>query len=253
MSADSPVERSLYDAHCHLHEFSDEEIGRFIANRYVIMAVSDDLGSSIRTLNIYREHMYNVIPCIGLHPWNIGRGSEENMNRLASLIVDEKPPCIGEVGLDKRFLPESTFNKQTEIFRSFLEIASSIDAIVNIHAVDSWREALRMAIDSGVKKAVFHWFNGPEDILREIIDVGYMVSINAAIKIQDKHRRVAKLADLDSILVESDGPYNYRGLRLSPDMLSETISIIAEVKGVSREDVERAVERNFKRYIYAHS
>ena len=253
MGTSKSVAISLYDAHCHLHEFSDVEINRFIANRYVIIAVSDDLSSSLRTLSIYRENRYNVIPCIGLHPWNISKETSENMERLMSLIADEKPPCIGEVGLDKRFLPESTFNKQAEIFRSFLEIASSIDAIVNIHAVDTWREALRMTIDSGVRRAIFHWFNGPEDILREIIDVGYMVSINAAIKIQDKHRRIAKLIDLDSILVESDGPYNYRGLRLSPDMLNETISIIAEIKGIPREDVERAVEGNFKRYVYTHT
>jgi len=244
------IRSPLYDAHCHLHEFSDPEIERFITNGYVIIAVSDDLSSSIRTLGIYRKYTNNVIPCIGLHPWNIEKESRENIEHLVSLIDREKPPCIGEVGLDKRFLPESSFEKQAEIFRSFLEVASSIDAVVNIHAVDAWRDALKMVISSGVRRAIFHWFNGPEDVLREIIDVGYMVSINAAIKVQDKHKRIARLADLSSILVEIDGPYNYRGMKLSPDMLGEALSIIAEVKGISREDVERTVERNFRRYIY---
>lgn len=248
-SAEAPV----YDAHCHLHEFSDQEIAVFMARGYVIVAVSDDLESSLRTLNIYREYRHNIVPCLGLHPWNIEKEPRENIDHLLSLIDSEKPPCIGEVGLDKRFLPESTFDKQMEIFRSFLEAASSIGAVINIHAVDAWREALKMVASSGVKKAIFHWFNGPEDVLKEIIDTGYMVSINAAIKIQDKHRRIARLADLDNILVESDGPYNYRGLRLSPEMIYEAISIIAEVKSISREDVERAVERNFKRYIYSRS
>ncbi|MEM2203066.1 MAG: TatD family hydrolase [Sulfolobales archaeon] len=244
------VRSPLYDAHCHLHEFSDLEIERFITSGYVIIAVSDDLGSSLRTLDIYRKYTNNVIPCIGLHPWNIEKESRENIEHLVSLIDREKPPCIGEVGLDKRFLPESSFEKQAEIFRSFLEAASSIDAVVNIHAVDAWRDALKMVISSGVRRAIFHWFNGPEDVLREIIDAGYMVSINAAIKVQDKHKRIARLADLNGILVESDGPYNYRGIRLSPDMLGEALSIIAEVKGISREDIEKAIERNFRRYIY---
>ncbi|HWQ17312.1 MAG TPA: TatD family hydrolase [Sulfolobales archaeon] len=240
----------LYDAHCHLHEFGDPEIERFMTNGYIIIAVSDDLNSSLRTLDIYRKYVDNVIPCVGLHPWNIEKESRENVDRLINLIDEEKPPCIGEVGIDRRFLPESSFEKQTKIFGAFLEAASSIDAVVNIHAVDAWRDALRMVISSGVKRAIFHWFNGPEDVLREIIDTGYMVSINAAIKVQDKHKRIARLADLNNILVESDGPYNYRGIRLSPDMLGEALSIIAEVKGISREDVERAVERNFRRYIY---
>lgn len=240
---------AAYDAHCHLHEFEDQEIGRFIDSGYVIVAVSDDLVSSIRTLDISRRHRSKVIPCLGLHPWNIEKEPREIVDQLLRLIYNEKPPCIGEVGLDKRFMPESTFNKQVEIFRSFLDAASSIDAAVNIHAVDAWREALKMVISSGVRRAIFHWFNGPEDVLKEIIDTGYMVSINAAIKIQDKHKRIARLADLNSILVESDGPYSYRGLRLSPEMLGEAISIIAEIKGLPKEDVEKAVERNFKRYL----
>lgn len=245
-----PGRASIYDAHCHLHEFSDQEIRGFIDRGYVIAAVSDDLSSSIRTLNIYREYRNNIVPCLGLHPWNIEKESKESLSHLISIIGDEKPLCIGEVGLDRRFLPESSFDKQAEIFRSFLEMAASIDAVVNIHAVDAWRETLKMAIESGVRRAIFHWFNGPADVLREIIDVGYMVSINAAIKIQDKHKRIAELVDPRAMLIESDGPYNYRGLRLSPDMLSETISIIAEIKGISREDLVRIVESNFKRYIY---
>ncbi len=250
MTNNAPARASIYDAHCHLHEFSDREIRGFIDKGYVIVAVSDDLSSSMRTLNIYREYRNNIVPCLGLHPWNIEKESRENLSRLINIIGDEKPLCIGEVGLDRRFLPESAFDKQAEIFRSFLEIASSIDAVVNIHAVDAWREALKMVIALGVRRAIFHWFNGPGDVLREIIDAGYMISINAAIKIQDKHKRIAELVDPRAMLVESDGPYNYRGLRLSPDMLGETISIIAEIKGISREDLVRVVENNFKRYIY---
>lgn len=252
MPANAPSGVSIYDAHCHLHEFSDQEIRGFIDNGYVIVAVSDDLGSSMRTLNIYRKYRDNLVPCLGLHPWNIEKESRENVDRLLGFIGYEKPLCIGEVGLDRRFLPESSFDEQARIFRSFLEAASNIDAVVNIHAVDAWREALKMVIASGVRRAIFHWFNGPEDVLREIMDAGYMISINAAIKMQSKHKRIAKLTDLRAMLIESDGPYNYRGVRLSPEMLGETISIVAEVKDISREDVAKAVESNFKRYIYPH-
>jgi len=238
----------VYDAHCHLHEFSDSEIEGFAAEGYTILAVSDDLQSSLRTLEIARRHS-TVVPCLGVHPWNIEKEGLERVRRAAELIRAEKPKCVGEVGLDKRFLPESSFERQVEAFKIFLEEAVSIGAVVNIHAVDAWRDALRIVSRAGVERAIFHWYNGPEDVLREIEDHGYMVSINAAIKIQEKHRRIAEKASLEHMLLESDGPYNYRGIRLSPHMLREAASIVASVKGVSEEELLKIIEENFTRYI----
>lgn len=245
-----PLEaRNLYDAHCHLHEFGDDEVEGFVRSGYVILAVSDDMGSSLRTLELARRYSSNIIPCLGIHPWNIEREGSENLRKVVDLIYEVKPKCIGEIGLDRRFLPESLFERQVEALRIFLEASRSIGAVVNIHAVDAWREALRIISREGVEKAIFHWYNGPEDVLREIEDLGYMVSINAAIKIQEKHRRIAEKVSIDNMLIESDGPYNYRGLRLSPQMLRETISIIASIRGAREEDIAFAVERNFRRYL----
>lgn len=243
------VARGLYDAHCHLHEFGDDEVEVFVRRGYVILAVSDDMKSSLRTLELAKRYNSNIIPCLGIHPWNIEKEGPENLRKTVDLIYEAKPKCIGEVGLDRRFLPESLFERQVEMLRIFLEVSRSIEAVVNIHAVDAWREALRIISMAGVERAIFHWYNGPEDVLREIEDLGYMVSINAAIKIQEKHRRIAEKVSIDNMLIESDGPYNYRGLRLSPQMLRETISIIASIKDAEEEDIAAAVERNFRRYL----
>jgi TatD DNase family protein len=239
----------IYDAHCHLHEFSDEEIREFASRGYVIIAVSDDLRSSIRTLDIYERYKDSVVPCVGVHPWNIEKEARDSIERTIEIIRSRRPPCIGEVGVDKRFMPHSSFDKQVEILSMFLREAVDLNSIVNIHAIDAWRDALNLVKRAGISKAIFHWYNGPDDVLREIQDMGYMVSINAAIKIQEKHRKIAKIVDLENMLIESDGPYNYRGLRLSPHMLEETISIIAELKGLDPGDVWIAIERNYKRYI----
>lgn len=239
----------IYDAHCHLYEFSDEEIGEFASKGYVIVAVSDDLRSSIKTLDIYERYRDSVVPCVGVHPWNIEKEARDDIERTIEIIRGRRPPCIGEVGVDKRFMPSSSFDKQVEIFSMFLKEAADLDSVVNIHAVDAWRDALNLVKRANVGKAIFHWYNGPEDVLREIQDMGYMVSINAAIKIQEKHRRIAKIVDLENMLIESDGPYNYRGIRLSPHMLEETISIVAELKGLDPRDVRIAIERNYKRYM----
>lgn len=78
-------------------------------------------------------------------------------------------------------------------------------------------------------------------------DYGYYVSINAAIKIQEKSRAVAREAPLGMILLESDGPYEYRGITLEPPMVKDAANIVAEVKGLSVDDVWDAVSANFSR------
>jgi TatD DNase family protein len=243
-----PVRR-LYDAHCHLHEFEDGEIEGFVENGYVILAVSDDLDSSRRTLELSKRYWLSVIPCLGIHPWNLEKEGLGRAREVIDLINRVKPRCVGEIGLDRRFLPESSFERQVMMLSMFLEAARSIEAVVNIHAIDAWRDALMMVERAGVERAIFHWYNGPDDVLKEIEDRGYMVSINAAIKIQEKHRKIAEKVNIDNMLIESDGPYNYRGLKLSPHMLTEAISIIASIKGVQEKAIMKAVERNFRKYL----
>jgi TatD DNase family protein len=74
-----------------------------------------------------------------------------------------------------------------------------------------------------------------------------MITINPAAKIQPRHREVIEEAPIDMILTESDGPYEYRGLSLRPDMVEDLVKLIAEVKGMRVEDVEEAIEFNFRR------
>ncbi len=97
-------------------------------------------------------------------------------------------------------------------------------------------------------RVLFHWYTGPLNLIQELRDYGYYISINAAIKIQEKSRVVAKEAPLDMILLESDGPYEYRGgITLEPPMVKDAARIIAEIKGVSVEDLWDVVSNNFSR------
>jgi TatD DNase family protein len=233
----------LIDAHCHAHAL-DEEVLRRIEDKMIVIAVSEDLESSLKTLSL-TEKFENIMPFIGVHPWSLEEITPQEIDEVATLIERrEDVKGIGEVGLDGR---RRNRERQIEVFRIFCRLSVEYALPMNIHARDAWREVLEVLRRMDVESALIHWFNGPLEILEEIRESGYMITINPAAKIQPRHREVIEEAPIDMILTESDGPYEYRGLSLRPDMVEDLVKLIAEVKGMRVEDVEEAIEFNFRR------
>ncbi|MFB6491228.1 MAG: TatD family hydrolase [Thermoproteus sp. AZ2] len=231
----------LVDSHCHCHEFKDEELAEF--RGIGLVAVSDDLQSSKRTLALKAIGVY---PCLGIHPWQVGKAKPEELAEVLRMIEKEEVPCIGEVGLDKRFVPE-TYEKQREFFSAFLRLAKEYGLVLNVHAPDAWRDVVEALRKADVDRALIHWYTGPLDLLEEIGALGYYVSVNPAVKIQQKHRAVAEAVRRDLVVTESDGPYEYRGMRLTPAMIGETIGLLAEVWKEPRDVVEERLYTNAAR------
>ncbi|QOJ78420.1 TatD family hydrolase [Infirmifilum lucidum] len=233
------------DAHLHLHEFKEEEIERFLSSRVLLIAVAEDYNSSIRTLEIRDSHPEGIKACVGIHPWNIK--DEEALRREIEAIEELIPEadCIGEVGLDLKFTAD-TYPLQEKAFQAFLEFSRRYEKPLNIHSAGAWRETLQLLRAWSVKRAIFHWYTGPLDLLREIISSGLLVSINASLKVQRKARQVVLATPLQSMLTESDGPYNYRGLNLNPLLIPELVAEIAGLKNVTEGQLRRVIFENFK-------
>ncbi|RLE49372.1 MAG: TatD family deoxyribonuclease [Candidatus Methanomethylicota archaeon] len=232
----------IYDAHCHLHEFSLDEVEKF--KDYVIVAVSDDYESSLKTLEL-AEKFSNVIPCVGVHPWQVGSSDATVLEEFKLLLRDRDDiRCLGEIGLDKRFYVES-YGKQLEFFKFFLNMAREYDLVVNAHALDAWKEVFDLLLKYEVNIALLHWYTGPLDLLEEIEEAGFYVTVNPSISIQPKHLEAVVEADVKCLLSESDGPYVYRGRRLSPDMIADAIRLLAEHKAISVEELALSIEANF--------
>ncbi len=233
----------LVDSHCHADEYSLEKI-KEITHKYdmVIVGVSVDYNSSLKILN-YSKKISRLIPCVGIHPWYLKKVSESDITKVFDLVSNVK--CIGEIGLDSRFASE-TINKQRELFLKFLEIARDNKLTLNLHSVDTWREVLELLVRYDIEKAVFHWYTGPIDLLNDINDAGYKISINVALKFQKKHLKVLENAPIEMIVTESDGPYLYRGQNLTPEMIPELVDIISRVKEIDKKEVIRIVYRNFE-------
>lgn len=239
-----------YDMHCHLHEIELQNISRILElERYlVIVAVSDDLESLTKTVELSSEYPDRIIPCAGFHPWNIGEKSLGDVDEVLRTAYRLDVPCIGEVGLDKKFVPQ-TIDVQRVVFEKFLRAASDMGALVNIHAPDAWKDVISLLIEYDIERAIIHWYTGPLNFLDVLRDLGVKITVNPAVTIQKKHRRVVQKAPLEMLVLESDAPYNYRGLNLNPLMIKRSIEEIALIKGISPELVAETVAYNSEKLL----
>ncbi len=239
----------VFDMHCHAYELEGLESILEADKDLIIVAVSDDLNSFLKVLELERLYPGRVYACAGFHPWSIRDGVLHQVDSIVRLASREGLRCIGEVGLDRRFLGFETWSLQLRIFREFLDLVVDIGAFVNIHAPDAWGEALGELIRAGVEKAMFHWYTGPQDLVEVIGEMGYKISVNPAIKIQEKHAKIAATTPLNYIVFESDAPYNYRGLKLTPTMIRESIALVAKLKNTTQSHVEEIAELNSRRLL----
>ncbi|MEZ0394570.1 MAG: TatD family hydrolase [Desulfurococcaceae archaeon] len=231
------------DGHAHCHELGRQELEELARGGFVVVCVSDDVESSRATMALAESA--GVVPCIGIHPWSVGRlGPTDARNLIREL--GERASCLGEVGLDSKFVPQ-TIELQREVFAIFLEASRELGLPMNLHAAGTWREVFELVRRADVDRAYFHWYTGPADLLDEIVGAGYFVGANAALKVQAKHRELLARAPLGSVISESDAPYNYRGLELRPRMVAEVVEFLASTRGLSAEVVATKIRDNAKR------
>ena len=104
-----------------------------------------------------------------------------------------------------------------------------------------------MVKDSGVEKAVFHWYSGPLEILEKIIVDGYYVSATPALAYSPPHQAAMRAAPVERILVETDSPVEYQGRISEPADLVTTLEELSRLKGMDVEEVRRITTSNAKR------
>ncbi|NON61576.1 TatD family hydrolase [Acidianus sp. RZ1] len=220
----------LFDAHCHLSLLKKTYPQVFIA------AVSMDFASSLDTISLKSD---TVLTGIGLHPWN---ANKENLEKFELLL--DKADFIGEVGLDFKY---SNADKDTQIetFNFFLE--RTFKKTINVHALEAWKEALDILKEASVERALLHWYSGPPELLKNIQELGYFISINPSVTFQEKHRKIAQLAPLEIIVTESDGGYEYKGKILEPTQINDTIDFLSQLKKIDKEEIKKIIEKNFKK------
>ena len=196
-----------------------------------------------------------IHPALGVHPGKVN----ENTHPLALDFMRaniKQARAIGETGLDywykwvRKDLVER--GKQKDSFSFHLGLACEFDLPIVIHSRGAWRDCLSMAKASGVRRALFHWYSGPVDILDQILEAGFYVSTGPSVAYSPESRRAMAHAPLERILVETDSPVHYKDGETSfmaePKDVIRTWKALAELKNLDEQEALTAVNTNAKTF-----
>jgi len=247
---------NLVDTHAHLEDLEnlDEAIRRAeAAGIMAIITMGSDRESSLWALNEikrYETENLKIYPAIGIHPWSL---ASSNIDEDVKFIEENahRAVAIGEIGLDYWYREvrknQEKKEQQRELFRRLLKIAKENGKPVSIHSRGAWIDCVDITIEMEVKKAVFHWFTGPEEALRKLLDHGYYISATPAANYSREHRAAIRNTPLENLLLETDSPVMYRGETAEPAHVLKSLSAVAELKGESKEKIAEKTTENARR------
>jgi TatD DNase family protein len=246
----------LIDTHAHLDEIAGLDLVLSEAKKaglVAIIAVGSDIASNQKTLEIAANHPGFVYAALGYHPENI-RAPEIDSNLEFIRAHISEAVAVGEVGLDYSKWVRAAADKdlQIKVFREVLQIARAHDKPALVHSRYAWRDALDAVVESGIQKAVFHWYTGTSSVLRDIVARGYFISVTPAVAYHEEHRRAVKEAPLERLLLETDAPVVYaRGregeFKSSPADVVRSLEGAAAIRNLTEEEIARVTTENAKR------
>jgi TatD DNase family protein len=239
----------LVDAHAHLDRIEgvEEHIERAgTLGVRAIVGVSMGLASMETTLRVSRTFPQRVLPAVGLHPWQIER---EDVNRALQKVESsvEQAVAVGEIGLDYGIKTKKAWQK--EIFQRQLDLAKQSNLPVILHCRYSHHRVLRMVVETGIERAVFHWYTGPLELIEGIVEQGYFVSATPALGYSRKHQEAVLSMPLEHILLETDCPVSYQGKPAKPADVIQVCAKVASLKGTCAGEVARTTTSNVRRFL----
>ena len=250
---------SIIDTHAHIDQLEDLSGALARADEAGvsdIVAVSVDLDSMKKVLAIAGQYQKPEIhPALGVHPGKVQpEGQQTTFDFMRAHI---KEACaIGETGLDywykwvRKDLVER--QKQKDSFSFHLGLAREFDLPIVIHSRGAWRDCLSMAKACGVRRALFHWYSGPVDVLDQILEAGFYVSTGPSVAYSPESRRAMAHAPLERVLIETDSPVHYKDGETSfmaePKDVIRAWKSLAELKNLDEQKTLAAVNANAKEF-----
>jgi TatD DNase family protein len=250
---------TIIDTHAHIDQLEDLSGALMRAHEAGvsdIVAVSVDLDSMKKLLGVAEQYQQPKIHLgLGIHPGMVKPDTQQMAFDFMRANI-RHARAIGETGLDYWYKwvrkDEVERQKQKDSFAFHLNLAREFDLPIVIHSRGAWRDCLSMALESGVKRALFHWYSGPVDILDKIIEAGFYVSTSPSVAYSPESRRAMAHAPLERILVETDSPVNYKdgenSFLAEPKDVIRTWKALAELKNMDSEDVLATVNANAKKF-----
>jgi TatD DNase family protein len=210
-----------------------------------IITVGTDLKDSRAAVKL-AETLDGVWATVGVHPHDAAEVTEATLDDLAALAASPKVVAWGEAGLDF-YRNRSPHETQERWFRAQVVRARELGLPLVVHDREAHRETveiLRAEGGSGLR-GVFHCFSGDESLAREVLALGFFISIPGTVTYPKSEilRRVVASVPLERVLLETDCPFlapqPVRGQRNEPAHIVYTAEAVARIRGLETEDVAR--------------
>lgn len=249
----------MIDTHAHLYQTAFQEDRSEMIQRAKDMQISRiylpaiDSESHQRLVDLANAYPDYCIPMMGLHPCSVDAGFEKELE-LVEQWLDKMPfAAIGEIGLD--FYHSTEFRaEQYDAFEQQISIALQKELPIVIHSRSSMDECIKVIQEKGEGKirGIFHCFGGDARQARKVIEMGFYLGIGGVVTYKNAGLgTIVQDIPLEHLVLETDAPYltpaPHRGKRNESAYVVHVADKIAELKGITRQEVEEVTTANAKK------
>lgn len=269
----------LVDSHAHLDH------SRFAKEQDAILARAWDAGvrailsigigdgpstmdGALQVVRAYRDkpNTPRLYASAGVHPQEAAQWDSLAASNLDALLAEPEVIACGEIGLDYYHAENPPVATQKDAFRAQMEIAAKHQKPIIIHCrpgdafgpeADAWEDTLAMLEEHWAPTSlggILHCFSGDAEQARRALGIGFMISFagNSTYPSAGPLREIAAQLPMDRMLVETDCPFLApmpdRGKRNEPSYVARTAAVLAEVRGLSAEELAHRTTENFLRF-----
>lgn len=249
----------LFDTHAHLNtEQFDTDLEEVIARAKAekverIVVVGFDKPTITRAMELIEEYDF-IYAAIGWHPVDAIDMTEEDLSWIKELSSHEKVVAIGEMGLDYHW-DKSPKDVQKEVFRKQIALAKEVNLPIIIHNRDATEDVVTILKEEGAEEVggIMHCFTGSAEVAWQCMDMNFYISFGGPVTFKNakKPKEVAKEIPNDRLLIETDCPFltphPFRGKRNEPSYVKYVAEQLAELKGLTYEEIASITTENAKR------
>ncbi|PFK36802.1 hydrolase TatD [Bacillus cereus] len=248
----------LFDTHSHLNaEQFKEDLQEVIVRMkeagvsYTVVVGFDE--ATIKKAMELAETYGFIYAAVGWHPVDAIDMTEEHLAWLEELAAHPKVVALGEMGLDYHW-DKSPKEVQKEVFRKQIQLAKKVNLPIIIHNRDATQDIVDILAEENAAEVggIMHCFSGSVEVAQQCIGMNFLISLGGPVTFKNakKPKEVAMEIPMEKLLIETDCPYltphPFRGKRNEPSYVKLVAEEIANLKGISYEEVAKITTENAK-------
>ena len=248
----------LFDTHAHMDDRA------FDTDREALLAGLPEKGiglvmnpgcslESSRNASLLAQKYDYIYAAVGSHPDAADEVNEEVLEEYRKLCkLNPKIKAIGEIGLDYHYedIPREI---QLQAFRAQMALAAELNLPVIVHEREAHEDGMAVVREFPGVTGVFHCYSGSAEMARQLVDKGWYIGFTGVLTFKNARKavEVVQSIPLERIVLETDCPYMapepFRGKRNDPGYLYRMAEKLAELRGVSVEEIHRITMENGRR------